>query len=157
MCQFVLAVITLVCVSLSVSRITTGYIAKKNSKKWLVESPTCACVVKLSNFSRFSSLKKLIFTLSTIISSLRGRAIALAVSRWFLTTEARVPVQDNPCGACYGQSGKGKDVSSSMSVFPTHVTPQTLHIAATIYVVGSKSFRPDIQKPRQMENAVRDI
>ena len=26
-----------------------------------------------------------------------------------------------------------------------------------IYVVGSKRFRPDIQKPRQMENAVRDI
>ena len=26
-----------------------------------------------------------------------------------------------------------------------------------IYVVGSKSFRPDIQKPRQMENAVGDI
>ena len=25
------------------------------------------------------------------------------------------------------------------------------------YVVGSKSFPPDIQKPRQMENAVRDI
>ena len=25
------------------------------------------------------------------------------------------------------------------------------------YVVGSKSFRPDVQKPRQMENAVRDI
>jgi hypothetical protein len=25
------------------------------------------------------------------------------------------------------------------------------------YVVGTKSFRPDIQKPRQMENAVRDI
>ena len=25
------------------------------------------------------------------------------------------------------------------------------------YVVRSKSFRPDIQKPRQMENAVRDI
>ena len=25
------------------------------------------------------------------------------------------------------------------------------------YVVGSKSFQPDIQKPRQMENAVRDI
>ena len=25
------------------------------------------------------------------------------------------------------------------------------------YVVESKSFRPDIQKPRQMENAVRDI
>ena len=26
-----------------------------------------------------------------------------------------------------------------------------------VYVVGSKSFRPDIQKPHQMENAVRDI
>ena len=26
-----------------------------------------------------------------------------------------------------------------------------------MYAVGSKSFRPDIQKPRQMENAVRDI
>ena len=25
------------------------------------------------------------------------------------------------------------------------------------YVVGSKSFRSDIQMPRQMENAVRDI
>ena len=25
------------------------------------------------------------------------------------------------------------------------------------YAVGSKSFRPDIQKPRQMENAVRDV
>ena len=25
------------------------------------------------------------------------------------------------------------------------------------YVIGSKSFRPDVQKPRQMENAVRDI
>ena len=25
------------------------------------------------------------------------------------------------------------------------------------YAVGSKSFRPDIQKPHQMENAVRDI
>ena len=25
------------------------------------------------------------------------------------------------------------------------------------YVEGSKRFRPDIQKPRRMENAVRDI
>ena len=31
------------------------------------------------------------------------------------------------------------------------------HCANVRYVVGSKSFRPDIQKPRQMENAVRDI
>ena len=33
----------------------------------------------------------------------------------------------------------------------------TIHAVYDIYVVGSKSFRPDIQKPRQMENAVRDI
>jgi hypothetical protein len=26
-----------------------------------------------------------------------------------------------------------------------------------MYAVGSKIFRPDIQKPHQMENAVRDI
>ena len=30
-------------------------------------------------------------------------------------------------------------------------------IAVPTYVVGSKRFRPDVQKPRQMENAVRDI
>ena len=28
---------------------------------------------------------------------------------------------------------------------------------SVVYVVGSKSFWPDIQKPRQVENAVRDI
>ena len=32
-----------------------------------------------------------------------------------------------------------------------------IHAYVYMYVVGSKSFRPDIQKPRQMENAVRDI
>ena len=32
-----------------------------------------------------------------------------------------------------------------------------LDVINTTYVVGSKSFRPDIQKPRQTENAVRDI
>ena len=31
------------------------------------------------------------------------------------------------------------------------------HTYIHTYVVGSKSFRPDIQKQRQMENAVRDI
>ena len=37
-------------------------------------------------------------------------------------------------------------LSSSVVQFSLHV-----------YVVGSKTFRPDLQKPRQMENAVRDI
>ena len=35
-------------------------------------------------------------------------------------------------------------------------TVELLHIFI-MYVVESKSFRPDIQKLRQMENAVRDI
>ena len=30
-------------------------------------------------------------------------------------------------------------------------------VSISRYAVGSKIFRPDIQKPRQMENAVRDI
>jgi len=30
-------------------------------------------------------------------------------------------------------------------------------VAVVIYEGGSKSFRPDIQKPCQMENAERDI
>ena len=30
-------------------------------------------------------------------------------------------------------------------------------VQSVTYVVGSKSFRPDIEKPRQMENAVMDI
>ena len=33
----------------------------------------------------------------------------------------------------------------------------SLYKQVGIYVVGSKSFRPDIQKPRQIENAVRYI
>ena len=42
--------------------------------------------------------------------------------------------------------------------------PHSKHFSSVIktnqfmlYVVGSKSFRLDIQKPRQMENVVRDI
>ena len=39
--------------------------------------------------------------------------------------------------------------------WPGHV--QVCHNGQDMYVVGSESFRPDIQKPRHMENAVRDI
>ena len=30
-------------------------------------------------------------------------------------------------------------------------------LKTSVYVVGSKTFRPDIKKPSKMENAVRDI
>ena len=48
---------------------------------------------------------------------------------------------------------------SGMVVLPEDGTETPKHVADThdMYVVGSKCFRPDIQKPRQMENAVRDI
>ena len=48
-------------------------------------------------------------------------------------------------------------------MFRTIISPSSgatfnkLYSATGTYVVGSKSFRPDIQKPRRMENAVSDI
>ena len=38
-----------------------------------------------------------------------------------------------------------------------HMPCKSRYISTLIYEVGSKSFWPDIQKPRQMENAVKDI
>ena len=38
-----------------------------------------------------------------------------------------------------------------------NVTYWLKFVPTLMYAVGSKSLRPDIQKPRQMENAVRDI
>ena len=52
-------------------------------------------------------------------------------------------------------------------IFMIHAVKECFIIIIIIYhiyaghlqlcAVGSKSFRPDIQNPRQMENAVRDI
>ena len=40
-----------------------------------------------------------------------------------------------------------------------HPPPSSAKVEGRVelYIVGSRSFRPGIQKPRQMENAVRDI
>ena len=48
----------------------------------------------------------------------------------------------------------------SLGVSVTFTMPFTFSVAEyadMIYVVGSISFRPDIQRPRQMQNALRDI
>ena len=45
---------------------------------------------------------------------------------------------------------------SGCTAADTNSSPHEPALLCT-YAVGSKSFRPDIQKPRQMENAVRDI
>jgi hypothetical protein len=71
--------------------------------------------------------KRITFRLSTIISSVGGQTIAQVVSRRFLSAEARVRFQANPCGIRDGQGGIGKDVSSNTSVFPVRVIPRKLH------------------------------
>ena len=49
---------------------------------------------------------------------------------------------------------------SYLSIFRKYVEKIQVSLKSDMdkgYVVGSKRFHPDIQKPRQMENAVRDI
>jgi hypothetical protein len=46
-----------------------------------------------------------------------GRDIAQVVSRRPLTAESRVRTWVNPCRICGGQSGTGRDLSPSSSVF----------------------------------------
>ena len=48
-------------------------------------------------------------------------------------------------------------VSLFSAIFDTVILQMRPKFACLKYVVGSKHFRPDIQKPRQIENAVRDI
>ena len=52
-----------------------------------------------------------------IFNTLRGRAMAQAVSRRLLTAEARVRSRVGPCRICGGQSGTGTGFSPSTSVF----------------------------------------
>jgi hypothetical protein len=49
-----------------------------------------------------------------------GRAMAQAVSRRPLTTEAPVRARVNPFGICGGQSGTGTGFSPSSLVLPCH-------------------------------------
>ena len=75
------------------------------------------------------------------------------------------PVQDRQCNSkccdavknmLLRRDGFGAFVQFCVSV-SKHVKVKVKVLPITSYAVGSKSFRPDIQKTRQMENAVRDI
>jgi hypothetical protein len=55
-----------------------------------------------------------------ITIEVRGRAMAQAVSRWPVTSEARVHVRVSPCGICGGQSGTRSEFSPSFSGFCCH-------------------------------------
>ena len=46
---------------------------------------------------------------------------------------------------------------SKYRIYETGSNTNYTIIVLNLYVVGSKHFWSDIQKPRQMENAVRDI
>jgi hypothetical protein len=51
------------------------------------------------------------------------RAMVQAVSRWPVTSEARVRTRINPCEICDGQSGTGTGFSPSSSVSPVSIIP----------------------------------
>jgi hypothetical protein len=57
-----------------------------------------------------------------------GHAIAQAVSRLPLTSDARVRTRVCTCGVCGGQSGIGTGSSTSSSVFPISIIPSWLSI-----------------------------
>ena len=57
--------------------------------------------------------------------------------------------QTHYCLADFGKNTKSLQCNMIVTLLPLIFVEQT-------YVVGSKSFRPDIKKPCQMENAVRD-
>ena len=73
-------------------------------------------------------------------------------------------MQDTDNNMAQAHSMLKAEATNTQSEYVTAIAfplKQWLHERAPLlrytYVVGSKSFRPNIQKPRQMENAVRDI
>jgi hypothetical protein len=69
-----------------------------------------------------------IFPINRSIFSDVDFAAVQAVSRWPLTTEARVRARVNPCGICGGQSGTGQVFSEYFGFPCKYIIPPLLHI-----------------------------
>jgi hypothetical protein len=90
-----------------------------------------------------------------LINNLLGHAMAQAVSRQPLITEARVRAAIGPCGICGGQNGTGTGFSPSSSVFPCqYYSTVALHIQISsggrTIVLWWPQFR-DIVSPHRHE------
>jgi hypothetical protein len=70
-----------------------------------------------------------------------GRAMDQAVSRRPLTAKARVRARVNPCGICGGQSGIGRGLSPSSSVFPVNIIPSSL---SNSYHLGKRNMLTEV-------------
>jgi hypothetical protein len=57
-------------------------------------------------------------------NAIYGRAMALTVSHWPLTTQARIRTRVSLCGVCAGQNGNNSDFSSGFSVV---IIPPWIH------------------------------
>jgi hypothetical protein len=62
------------------------------------------------------------------LHKLHGRAMAQAVSRQPLTTEARIRTRVSPCRICGGGIGTGTDFSPSSLFFVVIILPTQFHI-----------------------------
>jgi hypothetical protein len=65
-------------------------------------------------------------------STVASRAIAQAVSPWFLAAQAQVRAEICPCGNFSGHSGTGTGFSPTPSVFPVSIIPPLLYIHSCI-------------------------
>jgi hypothetical protein len=105
-------------------------------------------IAGISSESGHSLLLKLAIHTKTNLTRLVGRAIAQAVSRQFLTAEARVPNHVSPCRICGGQSGTwDRFILWVLRFFPVSIIPPMLHIHAVSWGMDKGPVRGPYSHP----------